>query len=83
MFAASLPPPGEVVPCSRALHISFLPKSPVSGRVKPADPGAVESGSYEGGFWRFFGTALERTAGGTDADAQFPGDDLLRGAGRM
>jgi len=28
-----------------------------------------------------FGRGLERPAGGADADAQFPGDDLPRGAG--
>jgi len=32
------------------------------------------------GFWEVFGTGLEGAAGGADADAQFPEDDLPRGA---
>ena len=49
--------------------------------MKPADFGAAESGTCEGGFRRVLGTPLERTTGGADADAQFPGDDLPRGTG--
>jgi hypothetical protein len=60
----------------------ILPITPVSGRVKPAGFGAVESGSYEGGFWRVFGRGLQGSAGRADADAQPLGDDLPRGAGR-
>jgi len=37
--------------------------------VKPAGFGAVESGVYEGGFWRIFGRGLERPAGGAYANA--------------
>jgi hypothetical protein len=58
-----------------------LPITPVSGTVETADSGAVESGTCEGGFWRVFGRGLQRPTGRADADAQFPGDDLPRGAG--
>ena len=57
------------------------PKSPVSGRVKPADFGVAESRVYSARFRQVFGTALEGTAGSADTDAQFSGDDLPRGAG--
>jgi hypothetical protein len=53
----------------------ILPITPVSGRVNPADFGAVESGSYKHRFHRVFGTLLKRTAGRADPDAQLLGDD--------
>ena len=52
------------------------PQTPVSGRFKLAEFCAAESGTCEGGFRRVFGRALERPAGGADADTQFPGNDL-------
>jgi len=62
-------------------YVDHLPITSDFGRVKSAGLGAVESGTYEGGFREVFGRALERPAGRADADAQFPGDDLPRGAG--
>jgi hypothetical protein len=63
------------------LGVRRLPKTPVSGRVKPADIGAAESDTCEGGFREVFGRWLECPAGRADTDAKFPGDDLPRGAG--
>jgi hypothetical protein len=59
------------------------PITPDFGRVKTAEFCTAESGVYSARFWQVFGRALERPAGGADADAQFPGDDLPRGAGRQ
>lgn len=61
---------------SCALRGSFLPITPVSGRVKPAVFTAAESSVCSARFRRVFGRGLERPAGGADTDAQFPGDDL-------
>ena len=69
--------PGRVTTTTPLL----LPISPVSGRANPAGFGAAKSGVYGARIWQVFGTPLKRPTGRADADAQFPGDDLPRGAG--
>jgi hypothetical protein len=59
------------------------PITPDFGRVKTAEFCTAESGVYSARFRRVFGRGLESPASGADADAQFPGDDLPRGAGRQ
>jgi hypothetical protein len=65
----------------QAACVRLPPITPVSGRVKPADFGAVESVTCWVRFRKVFGRGLKSPTGRADANAQLLGDDLPRGAG--